>query len=60
VDLEQNKKIETYKPKLLTEIRNKMRTSSYSIKTIDTYLYWIKDYIRFENFNIVGKLCTLI
>jgi len=49
VDLERNKNIETNKPKLLTEIRNKMRASSYSIKTIDAYVYWIKDYILFNN-----------
>jgi len=49
VDIERNKNIENGKPKLLIEIRNKMRASSYSIKTIDAYLYWIKDYIRFND-----------
>ena len=49
MDLERNTNIAVSKPKLLTEIRNKMRASSYSIKTIDAYLYWIKDYIRFNN-----------
>lgn len=49
MDIERNKNIENGKPKLLTEIRNKMRASSYSIKTIDAYLYWIKDYIRFND-----------
>lgn len=37
------------KPKLLSEIRNKMRTTSYSPKTIEAYIYWIKDYIKFNN-----------
>ena len=49
MDLERNKNIETNKPKLLTEIRNKMRASSYSIKTINAYVYWVNNYIRFNN-----------
>ncbi|MCF6268717.1 MAG: integron integrase [Melioribacteraceae bacterium] len=36
------------KPKLLSEIRNKMRATSYSIKTIEAYTHWIKDYIKFN------------
>ncbi len=37
------------KPKLLSEIRNKMRTTSYSIKTIEAYIHWIKDFIRYND-----------
>jgi integron integrase len=37
------------KPKLLTEIKNKMRTSSYSSKTIEAYTHWIKNFILFNN-----------
>lgn len=41
--------IDTNSPKLLTQIKNKMRASSYSPKTIEAYTYWIKDFIRFNN-----------
>jgi len=37
------------KPKLLTHVRNVMRTSSYSAKTIEAYQHWIKDFIQFNN-----------
>lgn len=37
------------KPKLLTEIKNKMRASSYSSKTIEAYTHWIKNFILFNN-----------
>lgn len=36
------------KPKLLTDISSKMRASSYSQKTIEAYVYWIKDFIHFN------------
>jgi len=49
VVIESKEKIETGKPKLLTEIQNKMRTSSYSSKTIEAYTHWIKEFIRFNN-----------
>ena len=38
----------TSKPKLLTEVRNKMRTLGYSTKTIDAYINWIKKFILFN------------
>lgn len=41
--------IETSSPKLLTQIKNKMRASSYSPKTIEAYTHWIKDFILFNN-----------
>ncbi|VAX28091.1 Integron integrase IntIPac [hydrothermal vent metagenome] len=47
------------KPKLLTVIKNKMRVSSYSPKTIDAYALWIKDFVRFNNMkhpNELGKI----
>ena len=47
------------KPKLLTVIKNKMRVSSYSPKTIETYALWIKDFVRFNNMkhpNELGKI----
>ncbi len=37
------------KPKLLTQVRQKMRASSYSHKTIDSYAKWIKEFIIFNN-----------
>jgi len=46
---ESKNQIGTSKPKLLSEIRNKMRTSSYSPKTIEAYIHWIKEYILFNN-----------
>ncbi len=36
------------KPKLLTEVRYKMRTSGYSNKTIKAYIHWIKKFILFN------------
>ena len=49
VVIESKKKIEIAKPKLLTVVKNKMRTSSYSSKTIEAYTHWIKDFIIFNN-----------
>lgn len=43
-------------PKLLSVIRNKMRASSYSIKTIDAYTQWIKEFIRFNKMLHPDKL----
>lgn len=37
------------RPKLLTEVENLMRTSSYSHKTIEVYTHWIKEFILFNN-----------
>ena len=39
----------TNKPKLLTQIQQKMRTASYSPKTIQSYVRWIKEFILFNN-----------
>lgn len=36
-------------PKLLDQVRDKIRTLHYSIRTEDAYLAWIKRYIRFHN-----------
>lgn len=36
------------KPKLLDEVKNKLRTDRYSAKTEEAYIYWIKDYIRYH------------
>ncbi len=47
---------ESSKPKLLSEIRNKMRATSYSIKTIKAYIHWIKEYIRFNDTTHPNKL----
>ena len=35
-------------PKLLDQVRNKLRVKHYSIRTEDTYLHWIKRYIYFH------------
>jgi len=56
VVLESNKNNENSKPKLLVEIKNKMRTSSYSPKTIEAYTYWIKDFICFNDKKHPDKL----
>ena len=37
------------KPKLLIQIKDKMRKASYSSKTIEAYTYWIKEFIIFNN-----------
>ena len=47
--LESKNNIDTNKPKLLVEIKNKMRASSYSPKTIEAYTYWIKDFVLFND-----------
>ena len=38
-------------PKLLEQVRNRLRVKHYSIRTEDTYIHWIKRYIYFH-----GKL----
>jgi hypothetical protein len=38
-------------PKLLDQIRNKLRVKHYAIRTEEQYLHWIKRYILFH-----GKL----
>lgn len=35
-------------PKLLTQVRNRIRIKHYSIRTEEAYLSWIKQYIRFH------------
>lgn len=37
------------KPRLLDQVRDKIRTKHYSIRTEDSYLGWIKRYILFHN-----------
>lgn len=37
------------RPKLLMQVSNLMRASSYSNKTIEAYTNWIKDFILFNN-----------
>ncbi|NOX17913.1 MAG: site-specific integrase [Chlorobi bacterium] len=37
------------KPKLLTEIRQKIRAAGYSRKTIEAYVKWIKEYIIYTD-----------
>ncbi len=39
----------THKPKLLTQIQEKLRTASYTSKTIYAYLKRIKEFILFNN-----------
>jgi integron integrase len=35
-------------PKLLSQVRQQIRTRHYSIRTEEAYVYWIKDYILFH------------
>jgi hypothetical protein len=35
-------------PKLLDEVRDRIRARHYSIRTEETYLRWIKDFIIFH------------
>lgn len=37
------------KPKLLTQLRNEIRTLGYAYSTEKTYVYWVRDYILFHN-----------
>jgi site-specific recombinase XerD len=37
------------KSPFLVSVQHKMRVLHYSIRTEKSYLYWIKDYIRFHN-----------
>ena len=39
----------TDKPKLLPQVQEKMRTGSYSPKTIQSYVRWIKEFILFND-----------
>ncbi len=43
------------KPSFLTTLYYKMRTSSYSDKTITAYLNWIKEYILFNDKNHLAE-----
>ena len=36
-------------PKLLTQVRQQIRTRHYSIRTEEAYVFWIRDYILFHN-----------
>ena len=38
--------LEQPKPKLLDEVRRRMRVKRYSLRTEQAYLYWIRRYIR--------------
>ena len=35
-------------PRLLDEVRDRIRSMHYSMRTEQAYLYWIKGYIRFH------------
>jgi integron integrase len=48
VVIESKNNIGKKKPKLLIKIKNKMRASSYSSKTIEAYTHWIVEFIRFN------------
>lgn len=37
------------KPKLLAQVRDRIRVKHYSLSTEKTYLYWIKFYIHFHH-----------
>lgn len=37
------------KPKLLTQLRNEIRTLGYSWNTEKTYVHWVRDYVIFHN-----------
>jgi site-specific recombinase XerD len=39
----------TEKPKLLDQVRNKIRQKAYSQRTEDSYAYWIRQYILFHD-----------
>ncbi len=44
------------KPRLIPELKQRMRAGGYSGKTIDAYLYWIKKYIFFNGKTHPSKL----
>ncbi|NWG32572.1 MAG: phage integrase N-terminal SAM-like domain-containing protein, partial [Rhodocyclaceae bacterium] len=35
-------------PKLLDQVRSRLRTKHYSIRTEDQYVFWIRRFIRFH------------
>ena len=37
------------KPRLLEQVRNRIRTKHYSLSTEKTYLQWVKQFILFHN-----------
>ncbi|AXI99857.1 Phage integrase family protein [Cyclonatronum proteinivorum] len=39
----------SWKPKLLTQLRNEIRTLGYAYSTEKTYVYWVRDYILFHH-----------
>jgi len=49
-----DKSTTTKSPKLLDQVRDKLRVKHYSIRTEQTYLDWIKRYIYFH-----GKKITV-
>ena len=40
---------EQKKPKLLTQVRNVIRTLHYSIKTEEAYVDWVRRFVLFHN-----------
>lgn len=36
-------------PKLLDQVKNRLRLKHYSLRTEDTYVHWIKRYIYFHH-----------
>ena len=40
---------ERARPRLLEQVRNKLRLNHYSLRTEQSYLYWIRYFIRFHN-----------
>ncbi len=41
-------------PRLLDQVRDKIRVLHYSIRTEETYLAWIRRFIRFHNLRRVA------
>ena len=39
-------RVQVSRPRLLDEIRNRLRLKHYSLRTEKAYLYWIRRYIR--------------
>ena len=43
-----------HQPPLLEQVRQSLRVKHYSLRTEESYLYWVRYYIRFHKIGILG------
>ncbi len=47
--MQENSNIRAAKPKLLDQVRQRIRTKHYSIRTEQAYVQWVKRFVLFHN-----------